>query len=143
MTYLACMTRIARILLGLVFVVFSANYFVPFLPAPSSMPPGALAFAMAFVGSGMMTFLKIVEMVAGLALIANRFTPLALALLAPIVVGITLFHALLEPSGMPIAGAVLALELFLAWSYRRAYAPMLKARVVPQEAAPAPVLRVA
>lgn len=137
------MTRIARILLGLVFVVFSANYFVPFLPAPGSMPPGAIAFGVAFVGSGMMTFIKVIEMVAGLALLANRFTPLALAVLAPIVVGIVLFHALLAPSGLPVAAAVLGLELFLAWAYRRAYTPMLQVRVAPQEAAPAPVLRAA
>ena len=127
------MTRIARILLGLVFVVFSANYFVPFLPAPSNMPPGAIAFAMAFVGSGFMTFIKVIEMASGLALLANRFTPLALALLAPIVVGIVVFHLLLAPSGMPIAGLVLVLEVVLAWSYRRSFAPMLRARVTPQE----------
>jgi hypothetical protein len=128
------MTRIipiARILLGLVFVVFSLNYFVPFLPQPKDIPAGAMAFGGAFMAAGYLTLIKVVELVAGLALLANRFTTLALALLAPIIVGIFYFHARLEPSGLPIAVAILALELFLAWSYRAAYRPMLAARVAP------------
>jgi len=126
------MTRIipiARVLLGLVFVVFSLNYFHHFLPEPKGIPADAMAFAGAFVTSGFMTFIKVIELASGLALLANRFTTLALALLAPIVVGITVFHLLLEPAGLPLAGVVLALELFLAWSYREAYRPMLRARV--------------
>ena len=125
------MTRIipiARVLLGLVFVVFSLNYFLHFLPDPKGVPAGAMAFAGAFVTSGFMTFIKVIELASGLALLANRFTTLALALLAPIVVGITVFHLLLEPAGLPIALLVLALEVFLAWSYREAYRPMLRAR---------------
>jgi putative oxidoreductase len=128
------MTRIipiARVLLGLVFVVFSLNYFLHLLPEPTGVPAGAMAFAGALVTSGFMTFIKVIELASGLALLANRFTTLALALLAPIIVGITAFHLLLEPAGLPIAALVLVLELFLAWSYREAYRPMLRARVAP------------
>jgi len=121
------MQRIARTLLGLVFVVFSANYFHPFLPQPA-MPPDVIAFIVPFAGAGFMTLIKIVELVAGLALIGNAFAPLALALLAPIIVGITFFHASLEPATLPLPLAILALELFLAWSYRKAFAPMLRFR---------------
>ncbi|HEY1551096.1 MAG TPA: hypothetical protein VGG28_24875 [Kofleriaceae bacterium] len=120
---------IARILLGLVFVAFSFNYFVPFLPMPKNVPAEAMAFAGAFVTAGYMTVIKVVELAAGLALLANRFTTLALALLAPEVVGIFIFHARLEPAGLPVAVLVLALELFLAWAYRAAYRPMLAPRV--------------
>jgi drug/metabolite transporter (DMT)-like permease len=134
MVYNRAMTRIvpiARILLGLVFVVFSLNYFFPFMPQPKDIPAGAMAFAGAFMGAGYLTLIKVVELVAGLALLANRFTTLALALLAPIIVGIFYFHARLEPSGLPIAAVILVIELFLAWSYRAAYRPMLAARVAP------------
>ena len=138
------MTRIisiARILLGLVFVVFSLNYFLHFLPDPKNPPAAAMAFAGAFMSAGYMTFIKVIELASGLALLANRFTTLALALLAPIVIGITIFHARLEPSGLPIAVLLVVLELFLAWSYRAAYAPMLRARVAPasEEAGIAPI----
>jgi hypothetical protein len=125
------LTPIARILLGLTFVVFALNYFVPFLPQPKQeMSPGALAFLGGFVGSGFMTLVKSLELAAGLALLANRFVPLALAVLAPILVGIVTFHALLVP-GMAIPAIVLVLELYLAWAYRDAFAPMLRAKVAP------------
>ncbi len=119
---------IARYLLGLGFVVFASNYFVPFLPAPASPPARAMPFLAAFAGSGFLTFIKTIELASGLALLANRFVPLALALLAPIIVGITLFHALLAPAGLGIAILFVLLELALAWSYRAAFAPMLRVR---------------
>src|SRR5450432_4793901 len=101
-------TPIARTLLGLAFVLFSANYFVPFLPQPQQLPsPEALAFIGAFKGSGLLTFIKLIEMAAGLALIANVAAPLAATLLAPIIVGILWFHASLMPSGLPVPLALL------------------------------------
>ncbi len=124
-------STIARYLLGLGFVVFATNYFIPFLPPPGAPPAAALPFLTGFAGSGFLTFVKLVELAGGLLLLSNRFVPLALALLAPIIVGITLFHALLAPAGIGIAVAFLALELVLAWSYRTAFAPMLRARVEP------------
>jgi len=63
--------------------------------------------------------------------------PLALTLLAPILVGITAFHILLEPAGLPVPLALVALELVVAWSYRSVFAPMLRAKVAPQRVLPA------
>ena len=133
---------IARILLGLGFTVFALDYFVPFLPAQDPPPPEALPFLGAFAGSGFLTLVKVIELGAGILLLTNRFVPLALALLAPIIVGIAAFHILLAPAGMPIVIAFVALELVLAWGYRAAFAPMLRARVAPAPAiARAEVLR--
>jgi hypothetical protein len=122
---------VARILLGLGFTVFAANYFVPFLPAQDPPPPEALPFLGGFAGSGFLTLVKTIELGAGVLLLANLFVPLALALLAPIIVGILAFHLLLAPAGIGIAVGFLVLELALAWSYRRAFAPMLRPRVTP------------
>jgi hypothetical protein len=125
----------ARIFLGLVFTVFGLNFFLHFLPMPPA-PPKAAAFAGALFGSGyFFPLLKSIEVVAGLLLLMNRFVPLMLAVLAPIVVNILGFHLFLEPSGLPIPLAVLAAEIFLAWSHRAAFAPMLHARtpLVPAE----------
>jgi hypothetical protein len=60
-------------------------------------------------------------------LLVNRFVPLALTLLAPIVVGIFTFHVFLAPSGLVIAIAVAAAEIYLAWAHRDAFRPMLRA----------------
>lgn len=129
-------TSIARILLGLGFTAFALNYFVPFLPPQDPPPAEALPFLGAFASSGFLTLVKVIELAAGILLLTNRFVPLALALLAPIIVGIATFHILLVPAGVPIALAFVALELVLAWGYRSAFAPMLHAKTAPA-AAPA------
>jgi uncharacterized membrane protein YphA (DoxX/SURF4 family) len=118
----------ARVLLGLVFVVFGLNGFLHFLPQPP-MPEGAQAFAGALFATGyFFPLLKGTEIVAGSLLLSGRYVPLALTLLAPIVVNIVAFHVFLAPGiGLPLA--ILVLELFLAWAYRAAFRPMLAARV--------------
>jgi uncharacterized membrane protein YphA (DoxX/SURF4 family) len=125
----------ARLFLGLVFTVFGLNFFLHFLPAASA-PPRAAAFAGALFGSGyFFPLLKTTEVVAGLLLLGGRFVTLALAVLAPIVINIVGFHLFLAPSGIALALAVLAAELYLAWTYRAAFAPMLQARTpMPQKA---------
>jgi len=118
----------ARLFLGLVFTVFGLNFFLHFLPMPPA-PPKAAAFAGALFASGyLFQLLKATEVVAGLLLLSGRFVPLALAVLAPIIVNIVGFHLFLEPSGLAIPLAVLAAEIYLARAYRAAFAPMLRAR---------------
>jgi hypothetical protein len=122
----------ARVVLGLLFFVFGLNYFLNFLPAPSEAPPeSALTFLGGLTASGyVFPLIKSIEVAAGVALLANRFVPLALTLLAPIIINIAAFHFLLAPAyALPVV--ILTLELFLAWSYRAAFLPMLRARVVP------------
>lgn len=124
---------IARILMGLMFFVFGLNGFLNFIPPPKEgMPEGAMAFAGAMMKTGyLMQLIKGTEVIVGLLLLLNRFVPLALALIAPVVVNIVAFHAFLAPSGLCMAIVILFLELYLAWAYRAAYRPMLAARVTP------------
>ncbi len=126
-------TTIVRILLGLPLVVFGLNMFFNFIPQPSTpLPEGAAAFAGALVKTGyMMKLIGVTQLVVGLMLVTNRFVPLALALFAPFMVNSIAFHAFLEPSGLIMAGIFMAMELYLAWSYRAAYRSMLAARVMP------------
>jgi uncharacterized membrane protein YphA (DoxX/SURF4 family) len=69
-----------------------------------------------------------VQLVAGVLLVIGRFVPLALAILAPMVVNIFLIHVFLEPSGLGIAILVVLAEIGLAWAYRDKFRPMLQAR---------------
>jgi putative oxidoreductase len=122
---------IARILLGLAFTVFGLNFFFHFIPQPPS-PPAAGAFAGAMFATGyIFHLLKVLEVASGLALLSGRFVPLALAVLAPIIVNILFFHAFLAPSGLLIPLVLLVLELFLAWCYRDAFRPMLNPNAKP------------
>jgi hypothetical protein len=121
----------ARVLLGLVFFTFGLDGFLHFMPQPdpSTIPPGCAAFAGALMATGyMFPLIKGTEVVVGALLLANRFVPLALVLLAPVLVNIFLFSAFLAPSGIWMPIALVALQLFLAWTNRRAYQPLLTAR---------------
>jgi uncharacterized membrane protein YphA (DoxX/SURF4 family) len=126
------LTLIARLLLGLVFLVFGLNGFLHFIPQPKEMPAGAADFFGALMRTGyMVPLIFTAQTLGGALLLLNCFVPLALALLAPVVVNIILFHIFLAPSGIPVACVVVALELYLAWSYRKCFAPMLVCRVKP------------
>jgi len=122
-----------RILLGLLFLVTGLNGFLNFLPQPKEpMPEAAAAFAGALMKSGyLFRLVMATQLASGLLLLSNRFVPLALALLAPVVVNILAFHLFLAPTGLGVAIIVLLLELYLAWTYRQAFRPMLVARVRP------------
>jgi hypothetical protein len=130
----------ARILLGLAFAVFGANFFLHFLPQPA-LPPDAGAFLGALVAGKILTIVKVVEIGAGLALLTNRFVPLALTVLAPVEIGIFTFHAVYEPSGLPLVLVLIALTAYLAYAYRAAFAPMLRAEVAPTVGEPAEARR--
>ena len=131
----------ARIVLGLVFFVFGLNGFLHVIPQPP--PSGAMAtYFTGLVASGyFIPFLKGTEVAMGIALLSNRFVPLALTILAPIVLNIFAVHAFMAPAGLPLAVVVLALELYLAWAYRDSYALVVRARVSPkaQQAESAPI----
>ncbi len=119
------LTTIARIALGLVFTVFGANGFLQFLPQPP-MPADAGAFLGALLATGyMFPLLKTFELGAGLLLLSNRHVPLALLLLAPIIVNISAFHVFLAPGGLLLPVLVIAMEIDLAWTYRASFAPTL------------------
>lgn len=131
------LTLVARNLLGLAFLVFGLNYFLHFIPQPPP-EPAAGAFLGALVTGKVLALAKIVEIAAGVALLTNRFVPLALTLLAPILVNINLFHAVFAPAGIVMPLGLVALELYLAWAYRDAFRPMLQARVAPATPMSAP-----
>ncbi len=123
--------RIARTVLGLAFFVFGLNGFLHFLPQPPLPgPAGELLGAM--VGSKyLMALVKGTEVVAGLLLILGRYVPLALTILAPVIVNIVAFHLFLAPAGLAVPFVITAIELYLAWSYRDVFAPMLRADARP------------
>jgi hypothetical protein len=121
-------STIARLLLGLVFTVFGLNGFLHFIPN-MAMPDQAVALFTAFAGSGyMIALIFCTQTIGGIFLLTGMYVPLGLAILAPVVVNIFMFHLYLAPGGLGIASVVAALELFLVWSNRAAFAPMLRAK---------------
>ena len=97
------------------------------------MPEGATLFVAALMKTGYLFRLIMgTQLIVGILLLSNRFVTLALALIAPIIVGIITFHIFLEPSGLPLAAVIFVLEIYLAWAYRKAFRPMLSMRTMPE-----------
>ena len=115
---------IARVLLGVVFFVFGLNGLHPFIPNPPATPPAA-AFFGALLGTHYMFFLIFgTQVLGGALLLLGIAVPFALLILAPVIVNIVFFHIFLSPDLVVLALVVAALEAFLAWHYRAAFAPL-------------------
>lgn len=121
---------VARVLLGLMFLIPALMFFSGKMP-PNPMPERAGQYMAGLAASGYtMYVVKAIELLAGLALITGQFVPLALVLLAPIVVNIALFHLVLAPNyGLVVF--MVALEAFVAWSYRDAFRAVLDRQAKP------------
>lgn len=120
----------ARVLLGLVFFVFGLDYFLHIMPPPKGpFPAPMMSFAGALAQSGyMMELIKGTEVLCGALLLANLFVPLALVIIAPVIVNIVAFHLFLAPSGLPLALVLVTLAGGLAWAHRDAFRPLFARR---------------
>ena len=120
-------SSIARVLLGLIFATFGLNGFLHFIPMP---PPSGLAgqFLGVLFVSHYLVPVFLVQLVGGELLLANRFVPLALAVLAPVIVNILLFHCLMAPEGLPMASVVVLLWAVIFYAKRSAFAGLFAAR---------------
>ena len=124
-------STIARYLAGAIFLVFGLNGFLNFIPLP---PPGGVAgqFMGALFVSHFVWVIFGFQVIAAVLLLANRFVPLALAILAPVIVNILSFHALMAPSGLPQAILVAILWALMFVDVRPAFAALFQARLQPR-----------
>ena len=117
---------ISRYLLGAMFTLFGLNGFLHFLP--QQLPPSPLAqqFITAAFASHYMTVVFAVQLVAGVLLLAGRFVPLALAMLAPVLVNILDFHITMNPEGIGPGLVATLLWFVLFFRYRSNFAEVFK-----------------
>jgi putative oxidoreductase len=121
-------STIARYLVGLIFFVFGLNGFLHFIPLP---PPSGVAgeFMGALFASHYWTVIFGVQVMGGVLLLANRYVPLALALLGPVIVNILSFHAFMAPSGLPLAVFVAVLWALVFADVRPAFSGLFESRL--------------
>lgn len=118
---------VARYLLGLIFLVFGLNGFLHFIPLPP--PPGVAGqFFGALYDSHYLVVIFLLQLIPALLLLAGRYVPLALTLLGPVIVNILLFHALMAPSGLPLAVVTVVLWLVVFYGTRSAFAGIFQQR---------------
>jgi putative oxidoreductase len=120
---------IGRILLGLLLLVFGLNGFLNFMPTPPMPTDLAGQFAGALVQSHYMSVIFALDLIAGILLLLNRYVPLALTLIAPVIVNIVFFHAFMAPRGLPIAFFMCVLWILSAIKVWPAFAALLEQRV--------------
>ena len=118
---------IARLLLGLIFLVFGLNGFLHFIPAP---PPTGVAgqFTSALFATPYALTIFAVQALAGLFLLVNRYVPLALVFLAGVIYNILFFHIFMAPAGLPLAFFVIVLWIVVALRNKQHLAPIFVAR---------------
>jgi uncharacterized membrane protein YphA (DoxX/SURF4 family) len=109
---------IARTLLGLVFLVFGMNGFLNFMPGPLPSGPAG-QFLSLLAQSHYVLLVSALQVTGGVLLLVNRYVPLALVLLGPVIVNIFLFHLLMNPSGLPLAILVVVLWGIVALRHRQ------------------------
>jgi putative oxidoreductase len=121
-------SAIARYLAGVIFLVFGLNGFLHFIPLP---PPEGIAgqFMGALFVSHYLTVIFAVQVMAAVLLLVNRYVPLALASLAPVIVNILCFHALMAPSGLPLALFVAVLWALAFVDVKPAFAGLFQPRL--------------
>jgi putative oxidoreductase len=122
------LTHISRFLLGLIFLVFGLNGFLHFIPMP---PPSGVAgqFLGAMFVSKYLLIISALQAISGALLVINRYVPLALTILGPIIVNILLFHGLMNPAGIGLAIFVTIFWAVVFVSVRSAFAGIFEARV--------------
>jgi putative oxidoreductase len=122
---------IARLLLGIIFLIFGLNGFLHFLPA--SPPTGVTAqFVGAIFASGFWVVIFSLQIIPAVLLLMNRYVPLALTLLGPVIVNIFFVHLFMAPSGMPLALLVTTLWIIVYVGVRSAFAGLFQPRVQEQ-----------
>jgi len=116
------LTLIARLLLGLMFLVFGLNAFLNFLNL-GPMPTGlAGQFMGALYGSHYIWVVAALQVIGGVLLLVGRYVPLALVLLGPVIVNIVLYHLFLSIAGVPLAIVAMILWFIVFSAYRQYFA---------------------
>jgi putative oxidoreductase len=122
---------IARILLGLEFLVFGLNGFLHFIPTPPMPPSDLTTFATVLMNTHYMVPVLVLQVLAGALLLIGRFIPLALTLIGPVIVNILLTHILMAPAGLPPGALAAVLWLILFYAYRQYFASIFTANATP------------
>jgi putative oxidoreductase len=108
--------------------VFGLNGFLNFIPM-GTLPPGlAGQFVTVLLQSHYVLFVSAFQIAGGVLLLANRYLPLGLTLLGPVIVNILLYHLLLDRTGLPVAIVVLVLWGILAFRNRQHFSGLFVQR---------------
>ena len=114
-----------RIFFGIYLLFFGFDHFFGYIPFPE-MAPEANAYFENLVSTGAMQLTGVVEIVAGLAFIFNRFGALMAFILMSVSTNAVLFHLALDPEKVWGALVLLILNICMLYAYRNQYRELLR-----------------
>jgi putative oxidoreductase len=115
---------VVRTLMGLFLLFASLSYFFELVKPTVVMPEAAITYNKGLAVAHVLSIVKVIELICGLLFVTGLFVPLATILIFPITVNIVLFHAYADPANIGGGILLLVLNLFLAYYYRKSYAPL-------------------
>ena len=125
---------VARLLLGLMFTVFGLNGFLHFIPQPPESAGLAADFSKVLGESHYFVAVFAIQLIAGLLFLSGQYIPLALTIIAPVIVNILLFHLLMAPGGIAPGLVATVLWLIVFAYHRGAFAGILQRTTPPTPA---------
>ena len=118
---------VVSILFGLMFINSGLNKFFNYMPMPKDMPEKMIKVMTAFMEIGwLLPLIAVAEIVGGILFMTNKYRALGAIIIFPVMVGILLTHILIEPSGLPVALVLLAIEIWVIIENREKYLPMIR-----------------
>jgi len=114
------------ILFGLMFINAGLNKFLNYIPVPKDMPENMVKLMTAFTEIGwLIPLVAVVEIIGGILFITNKYRALGAIIILPVMIGILLIHIMNEPSGLPIASILFAINIWVIVENRGKYLPMI------------------
>ncbi|HEY3404059.1 MAG TPA: DoxX family protein [Ohtaekwangia sp.] len=115
------------LLFGLMFINAGLNKFFNYMPVPDDLPENMVSIMTAYMTIGwLMPLIAVAEIMGGVLFMTNRYRSLGAIIILPVMVGILLTHIINEPSGLPMAIILLAINLWVIIENREKYLPMVK-----------------
>lgn len=118
---------VVSLLFGLMFINAGLDKFFHYMPIPKDLPAGMIKLMGSIMEIGwLIPLVAIVEIVGGILFITNKYRALGAIIILPIMIGILMINITVAPSGLPIAIALLAINLWAILDNREKYLPMVR-----------------
>ncbi|HEX4321772.1 MAG TPA: hypothetical protein VHZ52_12750 [Acidobacteriaceae bacterium] len=119
---------VARVLLGLAFLIFGLNGFLNFIPAPPMPDSPMKQFVDVFASSHWQQVISAIQVISAVLFLVGRYIPLALVFIGPVIFNILVFHILFAPSSIGPGVFVTICWFVVFFRHRAAFAPLFQAR---------------
>ena len=116
---------VIRIIFALALLFFGANKLFHFMDPPPP-PEEAMGYWTALTITNTMIVVAIVEILAGLTLILNKYAALMMIILMSVSVNAILYHLALDSASIGMAVGLLLFNILMLYNYKDSYKELLK-----------------